>query len=159
MAPNLYICARNAVNPKYWFKKMDPYEFEEQYWEHPIPGIYKHYPGQGWHLMRRKGARHDEEHPPVLVYCRLLHRYMFEKDVEARCRWVVAPKSRGGRPEKLRFFLLDDGVYWVAAWDAKGRFIPGPYAKWYMDDDGETMIRGETPPGSRVASRANSIVG
>lgn len=159
MAPNLYICARNAVCPWYWFRPRQRYHNDEQFWSTPVPGIYKHFPGQGWHLIRREGHEKNEKFPPALVYCRVLHRYMFDHELEERSRWAIAPMHRGGRPEKLRFFLLDDGVHWIAGWDAKGRFIPGPYPKWWLDEDGETMHRGASPPTSAAVSRCNSIVG
>ncbi|KAJ5760657.1 hypothetical protein N7520_007813 [Penicillium odoratum] len=160
MAPNLFICLRTLCCPMYWFQRGDrihPDKNREQHWETPVPGTYKFLPGQGWHLIRRDGHE-DEKIPAALVYCRVLHRYMFESELEERSRFVMAPLHKGGRPEKLRFFLLDDGVHWVAGWDAKGRFIPGPYPKWRLDDDGETMHRGVSPPTSADVSRCNSIV-
>ncbi|KAJ6164914.1 hypothetical protein N7470_003586 [Penicillium chermesinum] len=154
MAPNLYICARNLVCPWHWslFRPRQRYQQEEQYWSSPVPGFYKHYPGQGWHLVRREGSDQDEKFPPALVYCRALHRYMFDHELEERSRWAVAPREAA-------LFLLDDGVSWIAVWDANSRFIPGPYPKWWLDEDGETMHRGPTPPASAVVSRCNSIVG
>jgi hypothetical protein len=71
------------------------------------------------------------------VYCQVLHQYMLASELDSRCRlfWVVL--REGAKPRQFRFFLLDDGVTWVAAYDEKGRFIPGPYCKWAFDK--ETM--------------------
>ena len=143
MAPNLFLCARAIFCPTYWFQKGDrDSTLKEQHWESPVPGTYKFLPGRGWHLIHRDGCENDEKVPAALVYCRILHRYMFESELEERCRWFDAPLHKGGRPEKLRFFLLDDGIHWVAGWDAQDNFIPGPYPKWWLDEDGYTMHRG-----------------
>lgn len=83
---------------------------------------------------------------------------MFESELEERCRWFDAPLHKGGRPEKLRFFLLDDGIHWVAGWDAQGSFILDPYPKWWLDEDGYTMRRGASPPTSANVSRCSSII-
>ncbi|KAJ5611014.1 hypothetical protein N7510_007733 [Penicillium lagena] len=161
MAPNLFICLRAVFCPTYWFQngnRINGAVNREQHWETPVPGTYQFFPGKGWHLIRRDDGGHDEKLPAPLVYCRVLHRYMFESELEDRCRWFSAPLHRGGRPEQLRFLLLDDGVSWVAAWDAQDRFIPGPYPKWWLDEDGETLHRGASPPTSANVSRCSSIV-
>jgi hypothetical protein len=161
MAPNLFICLRAVFCPTYWFQNGDRIKGavnREQHWETPVPGTYQFFPGKGWHLIHRDDDDHDEKLPAPLVYCRVLHRYMFESEFEDRCRWFSAPLHRGGRPEQLRFLLLDDGVSWVAAWDAQDCFIPGPYPKWWLDEDGETLHRGASPPTSANVSRCSSIV-
>jgi hypothetical protein len=161
MAPNLFLCLRTLCCPTYWFQhgdRVDSNANREQHWETPVPGTYKFLPGRGWHLIQRDGCDFEEKAPAALVYCRILHRYMFESELEERCRWFSAPLHKGTKPEKLRFFLLDDGLHWVAGWDSKGRFIPGPYPKWWLDEDGETMRRGVSPPASANVSRSNRIV-
>lgn len=162
MAPNLFLCLRTFFCPTYWFQRgerIDASLNREQHWNSPVPGTYKFLPGRGWHLIQRDGNDHCEKPPTPLVYCRVLHRYMFESELEERCRWVSAPLHKGGSHEPLQFLLLDDGVTWIAAWDAKGHFIPGPYPKWWLDEDGCTMHRGPTPPTSASVSRCSSFIG
>ncbi|EPS32817.1 hypothetical protein POX_d05032 [Penicillium oxalicum] len=161
MSPNLFLCLRTMFCPTYWFQKgqrIDGNVKREQHWDSPVPGTYKFFPGKGWQLIRRDGSDRDEKVPQTLVYCRILHQYMFESELNDRCRWYKAPLHRGAAPEDLRFFLLDDGIHWVAGWDAQGRFIPGPYPKWYLDEDGETMHRGASPCSSANVSRRSSII-
>ncbi|KAJ5851877.1 uncharacterized protein N7529_011262 [Penicillium soppii] len=159
MAPNLFLCARTIFCPVYWFQMGDrDSNLKEQHWQSPVPGTYRFLPGRGWHLIHRDGHENEEKIPAALVYCRILHRYMFESELEDRCRWFDAPLHKGARPEKLRFFLLDDGIHWVAGWDAQGNFIPGPYPKWWLEEDGCTMRRGASPPTSANVSRCSSII-
>lgn len=77
--------------------------------------------------------------------------------MEERCRWHEVTRGKGGKPEKFLFFRLDDGYTWVAGWDAKGRFIPGPYRKWCYDKESMTMRR-MTASESADSSRSSSIV-
>ncbi|KAI5299292.1 hypothetical protein KEM55_002351 [Ascosphaera atra] len=37
------------------------------------------------------------------------------------------------------FLRLDDGKTWVAAWDSRDRFLPGPYLRWRYDRKAKTM--------------------
>ncbi|KAJ5102116.1 hypothetical protein NUU61_004338 [Penicillium alfredii] len=162
MAPNPFLCLRAVFCPTYWFNRGERIHGSiscEQHWDSPVPGTYKFFPGHGWHLIHPDGHENEKDKAPAaLVYCRILHRYMFESELEGRCRWFSAPLHKGGRPERLRFFLLDDGVHWVAGWDAQDRFIPGPYPKWWLDEDGHTMHRGASPPTSADVSRCSSLV-
>ncbi|KAH1435265.1 hypothetical protein KXX32_008926 [Aspergillus fumigatus] len=160
MAPNLFICLRAVFCPTYWFQRGERIQgsiFQEEHWESPVPGIYKYIPGRGWHLVQRDDSEYEEKVPVPLVYCRILHRYIFEHQMEDRCRWQSVTLHEGAKPERLLFFLLDDGYTWVAGWDAKGTFIPGPYQKWHYDHDTKTMQRVVSPESSNV-SRCSSIV-
>ncbi|KAK9567313.1 hypothetical protein V6Z88_001664 [Aspergillus fumigatus] len=160
MAPNLFICLRAVFCPTYWFQRGERIQgsiFQEEHWESPVPGIYKYIPGRGWHLVQRDDSEYEEKVPVPLVYCRILHRYIFEHEMEDRCRWQSVTLHEGAKPERLLFFLLDDGYTWVAGWDAKGTFIPGPYQKWHYDHDTKTMQRVVSPESSNV-SRCSSIV-
>ncbi|KAJ6139118.1 hypothetical protein N7471_005604 [Penicillium samsonianum] len=104
MAPNLFLCARAIFCPTYWFQKGDrDSNLKEQHWESPVPGTYKFLPGRGWHLVHRDGCENDEKFPAALVYCRILHRYMFESELEERCRWFDAPLHRGAVRKSCAF--------------------------------------------------------
>ncbi|KKK15847.1 hypothetical protein P175DRAFT_0528429 [Aspergillus ochraceoroseus IBT 24754] len=154
MAPNLFLCMRNAFCPTYWFQRGERIQgsiHKEERWQSPVPGIYKYIPGRGWHLIYKDGSEHDEKVPIPLVYCRILHRYMFEHEMEERCHLHTVTLQDGGSPEELMFFLLDDGDTYVAGWDSKGKFIPGPYQKWYLDAETNTMRRVIFPPSSNVS--------
>lgn len=129
----------------------------EEHWDSPVPGTYKYIAGRGWHLIRRDGKNHDEKVPIRLVYCRILHRYLFASEMEERCRWESVALREGGKPQKFLFFVLDDGFTWVAGWDAKGNFIPGPYQKWYIDPDTSIMRRVKSIDSTNI-SRSSSIV-
>ena len=109
--------------------------------------------------MRRDDTpREDGMLPEPVVYCRILHRYLLAADMEERCQWhtVVPPDDASSTPQEFRFFKLDDGICWVAGWDANEEFIPGPYRKWCFDKEAMTM----RPMGSRkdlgAGSRMNS---
>lgn len=65
--------------------------------------------------------------------------------------------EEGAKPARCMFFRLDDGYTWVAGWDAQGVFIPGPYPKWHLDSETNTMRRVPFPESSNV-SRCSSIV-
>jgi hypothetical protein len=161
MAPNLFICLRAAFCPTYWFQRGERIQgsiYQEEHWESPVPGIYKYIPGLGWHLVHKDGCEYEEKVPVPLVYCRILHRYIFEHEMEDRCRWQSVTLHEGAKPERLLFFLLDDGYTWVAGWDAKGKFIPGPYQKWHYDHGTKTMQRVPSPESSLNVSRCSSIV-
>ena len=69
----------------------------------------------------------------------------------------MAPREGSPRRQRFCFFLLDDVVTWVAAWDADGRFIPGPYKKWYLDPDTGVMRRMKTPLEGSGLSRVNAV--
>ena len=114
-------------------------------------------PGHGWHLIQRDGDHAPAKEPIKLVYCRILHRHLFEHEMEERCRWESTAVREGGKPRKFLFFLLDDDFTWIAGWDANGNFIPGPYKKWYYDSDAKVMRRMKTCESSNV-SRSSSIV-
>lgn len=161
MAPNLFLCLRMAFCPIYWFQRGDRVQgsiSKEEHWHFPVPGIYRYIPGRGWHLVSRDGSEYDEKMPVPLVYCRILHRYLFEDEMNARCSWHTISVRGGEKEETLRFFRLDDGYTYVAGWDAKGRFIPGPYQKWHFDPLANTMRPVSSPPGSSDVSRRSSIV-
>ena len=68
-------------------------------------------------------------------YCRILHRYFLASELEARCRWGPVIRGEGNKAEICRFFRLDDGISWVLCWDSKGRFLYGPYRKYFMDQE------------------------
>lgn len=161
MAPNLFLCLRTVFCPIYWFQRGDRIQgsiHKEEHWDTPVPGIYRYIPGHGWHLICRDGEENDEKVPVPIVYCRILHRYLFEYEMNERCAWHWITPYEGAKPEKLRFFLLDDGYTWVAGWDAKGRFIPGPYQKWRFDSFTDKMRPLKSPPESSNVSRCSSIV-
>ncbi|PYH90277.1 hypothetical protein BO71DRAFT_80986 [Aspergillus ellipticus CBS 707.79] len=159
MAPNLFLCLRKAFCPTYWFQRGERIQgsiHKEEHWDSPVPGIYKYIPGRGWHLVLKDGNEHDEKMPIPLVYCRILHRYVFEHEMEERCRWHTVAIEEGAKPERFLFFLLDDKYTWVAGWDDKGKFIPGPYQKWHYDAEKRTMRRELFPESSNV-SRASVV--
>ena len=56
-----------------------------------------------------------------------------------RCSWQTVAMRKGDKPQEYMFFQLDDGINWVAAWDAKGKPIEGPYAKWCFDKENMKM--------------------
>lgn len=160
MAPNLFLCLRAVFCPLYWFHRGERIHgsiHREEHWNSPVPGIYKYIPGRGWHLISRDGSEDDEKLPVPLIYCRILHRYLFEDDMEDRCRWHMVSLEEGAKPARCMFFRLDDGYTWVAGWDAQGVFIPGPYPKWHLDSETNTMRRVPFPESSNV-SRCSSIV-
>ncbi|KAF7587334.1 hypothetical protein BBP40_007398 [Aspergillus hancockii] len=159
MAPNLFLCLRTICCPTYWFQRGERIHgsvYKEEHWESPVPGVYKYIPGRGWHLVYKDGNDYDEKVPVPLVYCRILHRYMFEYELEDRCQWHFVTVHEGAKPQRFLFFRLDDLDTWVAGWDAKGKFIPGPYQKWYYDPEIRTMRRVLFPESSNV-SRASII--
>ncbi|RAL04783.1 uncharacterized protein BO80DRAFT_208327 [Aspergillus ibericus CBS 121593] len=159
MAPNLFLCLRKVFCPTYWFQRGERIQgsiHKEEHWDSPVPGIYKYIPGRGWHLIYKDGNDTDEKVPVPLVYCRILHRYIFEHEMEDRCRWHSVETTEGAKPEEFMFFLLDDGFTWVAGWDAKGKFIAGPYQKWHYDAEANTMRRVLFPESSNV-SRASVL--
>lgn len=160
MSPNLFLCLRTVLCPVYWFQRGERINgsiHREEHWESPVPGIYKYIPGHGWHLIYRDGNKYDEKVPVPLIYCRILHRYIFEYEMEERCRWYYVSLEEGAAPIRRLFFRLDDGYTWVAGWDAKGCFLPGPYVKWSFDTEANTMRRVYEPESSNV-SRCSSIV-
>ncbi|KAL2222065.1 hypothetical protein M432DRAFT_587972 [Thermoascus aurantiacus ATCC 26904] len=159
MAPNPFLCLRTLCCPLYWFQRGERFDDSicvEEHWSAPVPGIYRYIPKRGWHLVRRDDADEDEEIPQPTVYCRILHRYLLESEMQERCRWHTV-KGKGDKPQKFLFFRLDDGYTWVAGWDAKGRFIPGPYRKWCYDKESMTMRRMTASEGAD-SSRSSSIV-
>ncbi|KAL5355801.1 hypothetical protein BJX96DRAFT_141882 [Aspergillus floccosus] len=154
MSPNLFLCLRTVLCPTYWFQRGERIHGslqKEEHWESPVPGIYKYIPGRGWHLIYKDGNEYEEKVPVPLVYCRILHRYMFEYEMEDRCRWHSVVLHEGAKPEQLLFFQLDDEDCWVAGWDRKGRFIPGPYQKWRFDPATNSMRRILVPESSNVS--------
>ncbi|KAI9039632.1 uncharacterized protein KD926_009224 [Aspergillus affinis] len=153
MAPNLFLCLRMAFCPVYWFQRGERIQgsiHKEEHWDSPIPGIYKYIPGRGWHLMCKDGHEFDEKVPVPLVYCRILHRHIFEPEMEDRCQWHTV-NEEGAESGKFMFFRLDDGKTWVTGWDSKGKFIPGPYQKWYFDSETNTMRRILFPESANVS--------
>lgn len=173
MAPNLFLCMRTIFCPTYWFQRGERIPgslHREEHRDSPIPGTYRYSPGHGWRLIRRDGSDTDEKMPMSLVYCRILHRYLFDYEMDERCQWHevrvrnrddgAASKSSSRRTERYLFFRLDDGWTWVAGWDASGKFIPGPYQKWYFDVETETMRRMTSAAASSVdVSRSSSVFG
>jgi hypothetical protein len=161
MSPNLFLCLRTVFCPLYWFHHGDRIQgsiAKTEHWESPVPGVYRYIPGHGWHLIARDGQG-TEKLPVRLVYCRIVHRYLFEHELDDRCSWhCITPHDGAPNPEKLRFFLLDDGRTWVAGWDSRGEFIPGPYQKWRFDPVSNSMRKVESPPGSSNVSRRSSVV-
>jgi hypothetical protein len=160
MEPNLFICLRAAFCPTYWFQhgeRINGSIQREEHWESPVPGIYRHIPGLGWHLVNRDGSDYDEKVTVPVIYCRIIHRYIFQDEMDDRCHWRTVARHEGAKPEKLLFFRLDDDYTWVAGWDAKRNFIPGPYQKWHFDPSANTMRPVSLPPSSNV-SRCSSIV-
>ncbi|PGH10494.1 hypothetical protein AJ79_05422 [Helicocarpus griseus UAMH5409] len=143
MAPNLFLCLRTVFCPVYWCRpslQIQGAIFEDEHWEKPVPGTYRYLPGHGWHLIERDDPSPGEyESPEPVVYCQILHRYLLASDMEKRCRSLSVITDKGAKPQEFRFFLLDDGATWVAGWDAKDRFIPGPYLKWYFDKERQEM--------------------
>ncbi|OJJ51216.1 hypothetical protein ASPZODRAFT_56018 [Penicilliopsis zonata CBS 506.65] len=161
MAPNLFLCLRTVFCPLYWFQRgerIDGSLHKEEHWDSPVPGTYKYTPGHGWQLIRRDDSDSDEKTPVSLVYCRILHRYLFDYEMEERCLWHTVTHREGVPPERFMFFLLDDGYTYVAGWDARGRFIPGPYQKWSFDSDTKTMTRMTSTTSSANVSRCSSII-
>ena len=177
MTPNPFVCLRTIFCPIYWFSsrgdRINGSLHIEEHWNTPIPGTYKHVPGRGWFLIHRDDGKEELEPPSRLVYCRILHRFLFESEVEQRCRWEFVKdgvnkvgggdggtkgKGKGkGKGKAFRFFLLDDLFTWVVAWDDKGRFIPGPYKKWYVDPDTGEMRRLKSVDSSAGVSRVSTF--
>lgn len=160
MAPNLFVCLRTVFCPIYWFQHGDRINgniSRDEHWDSPVPGTYRYIPGHGWHLVRRDDNLPDEKLPLPVVYCRILHRHLFEDDMDDRCQWHSVTSYGGAKSETFLFFRLDDGRTWVAGWDEKRRFIPGPYPKWAFDPVADKMYRVGTPPSSRVVSRCSSM--
>ena len=137
MAPNLFLCLRNAFCPLYWFRpriRIHGDICKDVHWTVPVPGIYRYVPGHGWHLIRRDDSEENQQaSPEPVVYCQVLHQYMLASEMDSRCRLFSVAVREGAKPQQFRFFLLDDGATWVAAYDQKDRFIPGPYRKWKFD--------------------------
>lgn len=217
MAPNLFLALRNVVCPWYWFPRKDKVRISgaicrDEYWEDPVPGIYRFVPTNGWFLIKRDvkgqidegsgssdtgsmdpGEKTDYE--PV-IYNPVVHRYQLHRDFERRCYWktvtgspVVTPpnsrpsslngqghrsggsRSRSSSPVQskkgkqpmepaqsvartYRFYRLDNGRHWVAAWDEQDRFIPGPYRIWRLDSTtGEMKMVGGPSSGSTVTEK------
>lgn len=94
--------------------------------------------------------------PIRVVYCRILHRFLFEWDIEARTRWEDVRDGGNRQKQRFCFFMMDDAFTWVAGWDAEGRFIPGPYQKWYLDPNTGRMRRMKSVESSGV-SRTSTI--
>ena len=163
MSPNLFLCFRALFCPTYWFQRGERIHgsvYRKEHWDSPVPGIYTYIPGQGWHLVSRDDDDDDvvnEKEPVPLIYCRVLHRYLLEDDMEERCRWHSVKLEESARPVKRMFFRLDDGYTWVTGWDARGNFIPGPYEKWVLDDEKKTMRRMSMWPDSANVSRDNVL--
>ena len=92
MSPNLFLCLRALFCPVYWFQRGERIRgsvYRREHWDSPVPGIYTFIPGQGWHLVSRDDDRDGtvkEKEPVPLMYCRVLHRYLLEDDMEERCR-------------------------------------------------------------------------
>lgn len=153
--------------PVYWFQRGERINgsmygsvYRREHWDSPVPGVYVFIPRQGWHLESRdddKDGAMNEKEPVPLIYCRVLHRYLLEDDMEERCRWHVVKLAKGSKPVKRMFFRLDDGYTWVTGWDAQGNFIPGPYEKWTLEDEGRTMRRMSLFPDSANVSCDNVI--
>lgn len=142
MSPNLYVCVRNIFCPHYWFKGTGSSAQSlvlEEHWISPVPGTYRYIHGRGWHLIRRDDSDNDEDELIPTVYCRIIHRHLLASDMEQRCRWQTVKRTSSGTSKRLLFFRLDDGFTWVAGWDSGGKFIPGPYRKWYLDKESMTM--------------------
>lgn len=161
MAPNLFVCLRIAFCPRYWFHRGDRVNgsiAKTEHWDSPVPGVYRYIPGRGWYLISRDGQEDGEKLPMPLVYCRIVHRYLLEDEMEDRCSWHCIQEHDDGTPVKRRFFLLDDGYTWVAGWDDQERFIPGPYQKWRFDPGSNSMYKVGTPPPSANVSRRSSVV-
>lgn len=163
MSPNLFLCFRALFCPTYWFQRGERIHgsvYRKEHWDSPVPGIYTYIPGQGWHLVSRDDDDDDvvnEKEPVPLIYCRVLHRYLLEDDMEERCRWHSVKLEESARPVKRMFFRLDDGYTWVTGWDARGNFIPGPYEKWVLDDEKKAMRRMSMWPDSANVSRDNIL--
>ncbi|PGG95366.1 hypothetical protein AJ80_09973 [Polytolypa hystricis UAMH7299] len=142
MAPNLFICLRTAFVPKYWFRsgvRVHGSIVQDEHWTEPTPGTYRYVPGHGWHLIRRDDTPADAPiSPEPVVYCEVVNRYLLASDIERRCRSSVVT-GKDGKMQRFRFFRLDDGVSWVAAWDDKDRLIQGPYRRWCLDKESGEM--------------------
>lgn len=165
MAPNIFICLRNVICPLYWFKKgtrVDGHPTKDEHWESPVPGTYRYIPDRGWHLIRQDGAEQDEKEPRPVVYCRIVHKYLFASDMQQRCRYHKVHLKEGEEPQRCLFFRLDDGFTWVIGWDSRGKFIPGPYRKWCYDKETTTMRRmtsyeDSSASSSPMTSRTSSV--
>lgn len=162
MAPNLFLCLRTVFCPIYWFRPSIRVEGSicgEEHWDSPVPGTYRYVPRRGWYLIRRDDAPNDEGmFPEPVVYCRIIHRHLLASDMEERCQWhtVVSPDDPSSTPREYRFFQLDDGICWVAGWDAKGEFIPGPYRRWCFDKESLSMRPMKSRKDLGAGSRMNS---
>jgi hypothetical protein len=146
MAPNIFICLRNALCPLYWAEKGNRVNGDvakDEHWESPVPGTYRFIPERGWHLIHRDGAEGGKQEQPYVpvVYCRIVHRYLLASDMQQRCRYHKVELHRGEEPQRCLFFRLDDGFTWVIGWDSRGKFIPGPYRKWCYDKELMKMRR------------------
>ncbi|KAH8696688.1 hypothetical protein BGW36DRAFT_298011 [Talaromyces proteolyticus] len=166
MAPNIFICLRNALCPLYWLEKGTRVEgkvSKSEHWDSPVPGTYRFIPGRGWHLIRRDDDEEDSNQTPVpVVYCRIVHRYLFASEMEQRCRYHKVVLRKDEDAQRCLFFRLDDGFTWVIGWDSRGKFIPGPYRKWCYDKETMTMRRMTSYESSSAAtspstSRSSSI--
>ncbi|KIW03761.1 uncharacterized protein PV09_05066 [Verruconis gallopava] len=156
MSPNPFTLVKLAFSPHKWstrrsssVQSMRPRE----QWELPVPGIYEYKPGRGWYLVEyienadtgsvsdlgtATTAKH-ERLPRKVVYCKVLHRMMFETEYEDRRRFEYVKTNSSFDVQQLGFFRLDDNVTYVPCWDRFGHFIEGPYERWCVDPTTKRM--------------------
>jgi hypothetical protein len=157
MTPNLFLLGKLIVTPQKWFTPRSGSKSprKQEHWDGPIPGMYEYIPGRGWYLVAV-----DPEHntstplqlPQAITYCRVLHRHLLRQDFERRRRFEHVKGERGG------FFLLDDEITWIKAWDETGASMQGPFERWVIDSETRLfrpMTYGDV---AEVKSRQNSKV-
>jgi hypothetical protein len=150
MAPNIYLMLHTLVTPTRWFARrpvaIRPVR-EEEHWTSPIPGTYEHKAGRGWYLtVLDEPEKYNLQLPQPVVYCKVTHEWILRSEFSARHRRELIKDSNGDIRE-AGFFLLDDGITWVKAWNHHGKFKP-PFERWCIDAGTKQMrlmVYGDDP--------------
>jgi hypothetical protein len=162
MTPNIYLMLQTLVTPTRWFAArpaaVRPVR-KQEHWTSPIPGTYEHKPGRGWYLISLdEPEKHNIQLPQPVVYCKVTHEWILRTDFSARHRRELI-KDSNGETREAGFFLLEDGITWVKAWDQHGKFKP-PFERWCIDTKTKRMrlmVYGDDPEWvSLKSSRAAS---
>ncbi|QDS77336.1 hypothetical protein FKW77_005142 [Venturia effusa] len=152
MTPNPLTALRILVNPHKWgsssrSENRTPNP-EPEHWRKSsrvsIPGHYQHKPGRGWYLTAVDNPEDCALRlPQQVIYCNILHRWMFVSDREKRRRTetIKHPSYCNGQPKLRGFYLMDDGKTYVMAWNSTGRFIleEGTVQGWCIDENTRTL--------------------
>jgi hypothetical protein len=158
MSPNLFLLGKLIVSPQQWFvpRSGSRSPRKQEHWDAPIPGTYEYIPGRGWYLIAIDAGHQTSPQlrlPQPATYCKILHRPMLRQEFESRRKFETVKGQKGG------FFLMDDGVTWVRAWDKNGAFIAKDLEKWIIDSETRLfrrMTRDDVEWVSRRGSLADS---